>query len=545
MKMNEWNFGDSFPSLEIDTTYWQTLNGFEKLQYLKRLVFQEKDFGNRINVINFILSNSAKVGRSVIKNPAAREYLDIVENSANLISILAAAGNVVKAKQTHKTIKNNEIAKMMGFPNGNYVNETKLDITSAMCDAFVDISEYNKKKFLITIDNLVTDDDKKQNASQGNDEKQVSIYKTVKMTGTLEGDTKWGMIIKSSTLAMDEEDTTSSSSCKLYYATSGSKMHSDQLRDKLQKILYALYIDKVDTYKNYVKIKGTRLEICERKEIDIEITNIDVPHLVRGMRKVLEEGSRRAVTFIGEPGTGKTICVHKVTNEFRDRLVFWVSPDSINSVAGIRNVFKIFKMFENSIMVFDDLDSGPFTGKDEVTGEFIAYLDGTNNNDLKGFIIGTVNDPSKLHASLINRPERIDDVIEVKNPQSSSEIANIIFSKAAMKGYYPESESDDYNEDDNFVGVLSFEMDDPKFIEICEKVLEAKFTQAQVAGLINYCHVYSEDSIITLELLDESLTKRIESIKNANKVAVKGGRLSDSDNISPEAMANLSKKRST
>ena len=52
---NGWNFGDSFPSIEIDTNYWQTLNGVEKLQYLKRLVFQEKDFGNRINLINFIL----------------------------------------------------------------------------------------------------------------------------------------------------------------------------------------------------------------------------------------------------------------------------------------------------------------------------------------------------------------------------------------------------------------------------------------------------------------------------------------------------------
>ena len=53
---NGWNFGDSFPSIEIDTNYWQTLNGVEKLQYLKRLVFQEKDFGNRINLINFILT---------------------------------------------------------------------------------------------------------------------------------------------------------------------------------------------------------------------------------------------------------------------------------------------------------------------------------------------------------------------------------------------------------------------------------------------------------------------------------------------------------
>lgn len=536
---NGWNFGDSFPSIEIDTNYWQTLNGLEKLQYLKRLVFQEKDFGNRINLINFILTKSSKVGKALTKNPEIRGYFDVFENSANFISILAALGNVVKAKQTHTAMKNNDIAKLMGFPNGSCVNEGKLNITGAMVDIFISINEYDKTKYGITIDNII--DDKKQ--ANNNDEKAASVYKTVKLVGTLEGDTKWGMIIKTSSLYEDsEEDTTDACTCKFYYPSSGCKMYPEMIREKLEKIMYALYIDKVDTNRHYIKIKGTKFEICERKEIEYNIVNVDVDRIVHGIRKVLDKNGRRAISFIGEPGTGKTICVHKITNEFRDKLVFWVTPDSINTVAGIRNVFKILKMFEGSITVLDDIDSGPFTGKDEVTGAFIEHLDGTNNIDFKGFIISTVNDPSKLHASLINRPERIDEVILVKNPQTVEEISDILFTKAEMAGYYTSDLVEIMSDDESFVGEFSVDKDDALFIEFCKLVLEKSFTQAQVAGLINYCEAYSVDNKITLDILYQALEKRVESIVNANKIAIKGGRLSDSSGLSDEAMANLNKK---
>lgn len=539
---NGWNFGDSFPSIEIDTNYWQTLNGFEKLQYLKKLVFQEKDFGNRINLINFILTKSAKVGRGLTKNPELRGLFDVAENSANFISILAAVGNILKAKQTHTAIKNNEIAKLMGFPNGNCVSEGKLDITGAMAEAFLDISDYNKQKFNLTIDNLISDD-KKQNNSSGVEEKATSIFKTIKATGTIDGDSKWGMIIKTSSLYEDgDEDTTNSCTCKFYYPNSGTRVYADVLRDKLQKIMYSLYIDKVDTNKNFVKIKGTKLEICERKEIEYNIVNVNVDRIVQGIRKVLDNNSRRAISFIGEPGTGKTICVHKITNEFRDKLVFWVTPDSINTVAGIRNVFKILKMFEGSITVLDDIDSGPFTGKDEVTGAFIEHLDGTNNSDFKGFIISTVNDPSKLHASLINRPERIDEVILVKNPQGIEEITDILFTKAELIGYYPPDVVEEMKEYEESVGCIDIDPTSEEYIEFVNTVLAKSFTQAQVAGLINYCDTYSDNDTITLDLLKQAFETRVDSIANANKIATKGGKLSDSQGLSDEAMANLSKK---
>lgn len=546
MSNNDWNFGDGFPSIEIDADYWKGLTIKEKGQYLLRLVFQEKDLGNRINMMNYILGNTAKIGRSIIKNPEMKEYLDIIENSANLISVSAALGNIFKQKQKFRSTKNNDIAKLMGLPNGNYVSETRLDITHAMAEAFVDMSDYHKEKYSITIDNIVTDDGKKsEKDSAGEDSSYTSISKTFKLAGTLEKDTKWGIIIKTTGGMFDDEDTTSSTTCKLYFPVTGMKMSSDELEDKIRKIIYELYIEKVDTRSNYVKIKGTRLEICKRKDIDVDITNIDVDRITNTMRKVLKEGARRGIVFVGEPGVGKTVCVHKLTNEFRDKLVFWVSPDSINSTSGIRQVFKIFAMFPNSIIVFDDLDSGPFTSKDEVTGEFLALLDGTNNKDLKAVILATVNDPSKLHASMINRPERFDDVIHVKTPQTTDEVINIILTKAELKGYYPECDFEDdpdLMDEDHVNGKIEFTETDPRLITLAEKIIEYKFTQAMVAGLINDAHYKSSDNTLSIVGLTEAIDERLSSIEASNLIATKGRLRVDLLTLSDEANANLVKK---
>lgn len=534
--MADWNFGDSFPSIEIDTDYWQKLSLKEKGQYLMRLVFQEKDLGNRINMINYIMSNSAKVGRSFIKNPEAKEYLDIIENAANLISISAAVGNIFKAKQKYKNTKNNEIAKLMGFPNGNYVDEFKLDITHAMAESFAEMSDYHKQKYGITIDNIINDDKK-----NGDNKEDFNIVKTMKMAGTIDGDIKWGMIIKSNGGVFEDEDTTTSTKCQVFHPVSGMKIHPDELEEKLQKVMYEMYIEKVDTRKNYVKINGTRLDICERKQIHEDITNINIPRLVHAIRRVLNEERRRGVVLVGEPGVGKTISVHKIVNNFPDRLVFWVSSDSINSTLGIRNVFKIFKMFKNSIVVFDDLDAAPLTKKDEITGEFLEQLDGTNNRDLTGFFIATVNDPSKLHMTVINRPERFDDVIHVRTPDNTDEIIKIIFNKANDRGYFTKDQAKKAGT--NAIGTISFTKTNKELIEIAQMILDAKFTQVQVAGLINDCHTYTEDGCITIKLLREAVESRLKSIDTANLIAKKGRLFLDKDHISEEASASLASKR--
>ena len=535
--MSDWNFGDGFPSIEIDVEYWKTLTLEEKGKYLMRMMFQEKDMGNRINLMNYIFSNTAKVGRSFIKNPELRGYFDIMENATNLISVSAAVGNIFKAKQKFKNTKNNEIAKLMGFPNGDYVDELRLDITHAMAEAFIEMSDYHKEKYGLTVDNIVTD---AKDGKDGASEEQQSVVKNYKMAGSLGEDTKWGLTIKTTGGIFEDEDTTSTTTCRLFHPVSGMKMHPDELRDEIQQIMYELYIEKVDTRKNFVMINGTKLEVCERVDIKENITNVDISKISRAITKVLDEETRRGVVFVGEPGVGKTISVHKIINQFRDHLVFWVSPDSINSTAGIRSVFKIFKMFKNSIVVFDDLDSAPFTNKDEVTNEFLKHLDGKNNKDLTGFYIATVNDPSKLHMTVINRPERFDDVVHVMNPTKHEEVASIIFNKARERGYYPEDEYDSHQWE--ATGKITFAEDDVEFMEITNEILAADFTQVQVSGLVSDCHTYTDDDTINLVLLRDAVDSRLQSIDTANMIATKGKLKVDKEHLSDEATASMGKR---
>lgn len=535
---NDWNFGDSFPSIEIDTEHWKTLSVSEKFKYVGRLLFQEKDLGNRMNMLNYIMSNTAKVGKAFVKNPEIRAYFDIMENATNLISVSAAVGNVFKAKQNYRHTKNNAIAKLMGFPNGNYVDEKRIDVTPSMVDAFIDINDYHKDKYKIVIEHVQSNDlDGKKVDNKKEEAEGLPIIKNIKMCGTIDKETKWGMTIKSFTSVMDEgTDTTNSATCKLFYPVTGMKMHADELKDKIQEIMYQIYIDKVNTCENFVRINGTTLEICKRIQINEDIRNLNVPRICTAITKTLREQTRRGIVLVGEPGTGKTISLHKIINNFPETLVFWVTSDSINSIPGIRNVFKIFKMFKNSIIVFDDLDAAPLTTKDEKTAEFLRQLDGTS--ELTGFLIAAVNDPSKIHMTVINRPERFDDVYHVKLPETEEEIISILYSKANEKGYYPKGSKGISRK----IGTIDFTKTDKQLKAICKEVIKAEFTQVQIAGLINDCHTYTQAHNITIALLKDAVKSRMESVGTSNMIAVKGRLKEDRNNLSVEATANLNRR---
>ena len=273
-----------------------------------------------------------------------------------------------------------------------------------------------------------------------------------------------------------------------------------------------------------------------RINISEDIVNVDIKRVTTACKKTLTEKRRRGVVLVGEPGTGKTIAVHKIMNNFRDRLIFWVSADSINTPNGIRNVRKLFKMFEGCIVVFDDMDAAPLTSKNETTNEFLAMLDGTNK--MSCFLIATVNDPSKIHMSLINRAERFDDIVYVKKPQTIDEVSNILISKAREFGYFFGDE-DQHSMSIQRKGYLDFKRNSVKFKKCCNAILENGFTQVMVAGLIRDCDTYSESGDITIDSIESAINNRLESIKCANMKAIKGRLEVDMNDISDEAKASM------
>ena len=57
---------------------------------------------------------------------------------------------------------------------------------------------------------------------------------------------------------------------------------------------------------------------------------------------------------MGDPGTGKTVSIHKIMMNFLDIPIFWISSDSLINSEKIRAVFRILNMFPGSIFIFDD-----------------------------------------------------------------------------------------------------------------------------------------------------------------------------------------------
>ena len=544
-----WTFNEGdFPSIEIDVEYFKSLSKLDRIKYIGKLFFQEKDLGNRINLLNYIIGTASKVGKVFIKNREFQEYMKLLENGTRLVGVSAALGNMVKAKQTYRHVKNNEIAKLMGFPNGNYVKFTKMDVTQSMLEAFLEMTDSHKEKYKLKIDQIISNKNEaaaptssKKDATKGSEGEQAFGVQKMMISGNLEKDeNKFGIVINSYvSMLEDDSDTTNVTSAKLFFPVTGSTLVEDELRERLEQIMFELYIEKVDTRKNYVLVNGTKLEIMERNNITANIRNIDIMKLKRSIEKTLEEGKRRGIVLVGEPGVGKTISVHKLINYFPNNLVFWVKPDSISTTTGIKNTFKIFEMFKNSIMVFDDIDSAPLTKKDEVTNEFLVKLDGTSK--LTGFVIATVNDPSKLHSALINRPERFDEAIEVKTPQVHEEVYEILQMKANEEGYFTKKETNRKGFYEDVKGYITINFADKKntgLTELYAKIISSKLTQVQVSGLIGFCHQYHSE--ISLASLTDAYESSIKSMACANMIAKKG-RLIESDDLSNEANANLSR----
>jgi hypothetical protein len=147
----------NFPSIEIDTDYWKTLSPLDRGKYLWRVLFHEKNLSNKMDMMNFIIRTSSRIVRALVKNKEVRDYMSVLEYTGDMVNTTVAVGNLFKAKQQFRNTKNNEIAKLMGFPNGSHVEEASLDVTNSMIEAFLDITDNHKKRYSIEIDNIISD----------------------------------------------------------------------------------------------------------------------------------------------------------------------------------------------------------------------------------------------------------------------------------------------------------------------------------------------------------------------------------------------------
>jgi len=235
------------------------------------------------------------------------------------------------------------------------------------------------------------------------------------------------------------------------------------------------YIRSFNIKENVLLYDSHSIKGRPRVKVTENINQVDVEKYVKEMKFVLSSGKRRGYAFIGLQGTGKSLIIRKIEEMMTDEIILHLSPDRFFSVKGINQTFEIIRNLQalRLIVVMEDFDSFNFETKSERVGAFINEMDSVTN----AVFIATINETSKLHATIIDRPERFDEVIEVVPPKNVEEIYTIMNSKFRRCCGTP------------FFGIEEIQ---PEIIQTC---LKNKFSQAGIASIIYKTLILLEDKV--------------------------------------------------
>lgn len=136
-------------------------------------------------------------------------------------------------------------------------------------------------------------------------------------------------------------------------------------------------------------------------------------------KRVSAKNMKRSYALVGPPGTGKTgMCEHLMTELCNDGYTLVrCSLDKRMMGVMLGKVLLTTKMTSKCAILFDDLDQLDIKRKDsDNVGEFLEFFSALNKSDVPIILFSTVNNPKNVNSTIMGRPERIDEVVEITTP---------------------------------------------------------------------------------------------------------------------------------
>jgi hypothetical protein len=258
--------------------------------------------------------------------------------------------------------------------------------------------------------------------------------------------------------------------------------------EKVRHAITCEFIESLNIDRNTLYFNSFgNIKCSPRVKIEEIINQYDVPAFIKEIRQVLDCGRKRAYVFVSRPGTGKSTLIKKIEETMTDIVIFRLSPEDLETPNRITDRFCIIRKINRCIVVIEDLDACDMKEKDSKTGIFLDAIDDVSNK-LNMVILVTMNDTSRVHFSVINRPGRFDRIIEIKPPQTREEVYSIMLSKAnKLKKNYCQGSCFgippcSWNEIEA-IGVQTYE---PSIIneDLLQQCLDNNYTQAEVADAV-------------------------------------------------------------
>lgn len=214
----------------------------------------------------------------------------------------------------------------------------------------------------------------------------------------------------------------------IYIKSSGiiydmSKTAPEKISD-IECVLFKEFLKTFDIKNNVLEL-GVTLTTRPRKKILEPILQYNVNKLSKEIKHTLICNLRRGYAILGKQGVGKTLILHKLESLLEDIIIIYIKPSEFNSALSISYAFRVLKMLQPAVGIVEDLDGMGLANKNTKVSTFINEID-DSNEDLNYVLLVSINDSKLVHKTILDRPGRFDEIIEIKSPQSEKEIKTIL-----------------------------------------------------------------------------------------------------------------------
>ena len=154
-----------------------------------------------------------------------------------------------------------------------------------------------------------------------------------------------------------------------------------------------------------------------REELDLNVVDY-----INNMDSYMEYGlpTNRGVLFAGEPGTGKTLTLEVLLNQFEGITRIYATAETLFGRNHIRKLYGLARKLSPTIVAIEDIDTigssdEEYGERSPLVGEILTALNCAENNN--GVVtIATTNYPDNLDIALRDRPGRFDSRIDFDLP---------------------------------------------------------------------------------------------------------------------------------
>lgn len=503
------------PPIIIDNDELQNIPKHKRVNHVLTNYLKGGDTIAKTSLMKYFVNSVVGVVETINTNPVLKLYLNILKSGMSIFELNTIFNNIVRPVSNNRhSPSRRDVLKSVIIDN--FGDENKLihyfsisgeyDILK---DYIFDISE--KTCIENNIEILLRDSQSTEFTSR-----KIIIIK-------YDGDV---IILDEEKYMLYTESVTESSFGLMYNRDEEDECtsRSSSALHKLNNLAMKIFFEKINPVINYVVIDNDGYHIREKNIVEEKVININYDQVIKSMEYCISNGMKRGYMFIGCPGVGKSLTIHKIANHFKEIPTFIIKNEKLTSADDIKRAFDMVRPFK-SIMVIDDFDGLDVEGKNYITNEFLYQMD--INGGYCGIIIAAVNDPSKVNYTLVNRPGRFDEVHLMKIPENEKEVSYILASRLKKSGISLESLL--LNEDD----VVHYN----ELITLC---IDNKFTHARISGIVEYALCHFDE--ITISNLIPSAMALIEFSENA-KMSFNGSELVRSNAVERNNTKQWSIKR--